>query len=109
MSMTDQKEANVLWLQSVREDVEQFIDQCDWKNAQAGIDAMRENGHFSSADILRKKLLEAQFVYAEDMRFVPCEDVIPLSTERTVKTDRAEVDPRMEAHEDRYQSYKAQV
>ena len=79
--MKDEDNANVLWLESVGQDVEQFIEKCDWANAQAGIDALRENGHFSTADLLRKKLLDAQYVYAEDFRFEPIEETeIPTIT-----------------------------
>lgn len=53
-------------LQSKREDFDLFLAKEDWKNAQAVIDSIREDGHELSADILRKAYLKAQYESKKD-------------------------------------------
>jgi len=83
MSMTDHDTSNEQYVVYCQEEVDQFLAKFDWKNAQKVIDDMRARGFSHEADILRKVLLEAQFVYAEVPRYEPVEevDILPLTPE----------------------------
>ncbi len=83
MSMPDQDLSNEIYLERCQEDVDQELAKFNWKGAQAIIDDMRARGFDHHADILRKVLLEAQFVYAEVPRYEPVEevDILPLTPE----------------------------
>lgn len=83
MSMTDPDSHNEVYLERCQEEVDQLLAQQDWVGAQSLIEDMRARGFSHHADILRKALLEAQFVYAEDFRFVPVEEIEPLVLEAT--------------------------
>ena len=83
--MIDEKEANVQWLDGAQEDFDSFLAKNDWVNAQAVIDAVRENGYSHSADILHKAFLKAQSE-VDELVWVPFEQEIP--------TIRAESSPR---------------
>jgi len=76
--MIDEKEANVRWLDTAQEDFDSFLVKNDWVNAQAVIDAIRENGFSHSADILRKALLKAQHESeVDELVWVPIDQEIP--------------------------------
>lgn len=83
MSMTDHDTSNEQYVVYCQEEVDQFLAKFDWKGAQAIIDDMRARGFDHHADILRKVLLEAQFVWAEVPRYEPVEevDILPLTPE----------------------------
>ena len=81
--MTDHDSHNEVYLERCQEEVDVLLAECKWEEAQAVIEDMHSRGFSHHADILRKALLEAQYVYAEDFRFVPAEevDVLPLTPE----------------------------
>jgi len=91
--MIDEKEANVRWLDGAQEDFDSFLAKNDWVNAQAVIDAVRENGYIHSADILRKAFLKAQYESeVDELVWVPFEQEIPTIPAEKSVSDRHEAD-----------------
>jgi len=72
--MTDHDSHNEVFLERCQEEVDTLLAECKWEEAKVVIKDMRDRGFSHHADILMQALLEAQYVYAEDFRFVPVEE-----------------------------------
>ena len=81
--MTDHDSHNEVYLERCQEEVDVLLADCKWEEAKVVIKDMRSRGFSHDSDILMKALLEAQYVYAEDFRFVPVEEVEPPVLEAT--------------------------
>ena len=91
--MIDEKEANIEWLYRAQEDFDSFLAKNDLVNAQAVMDAVRENGYIHSADILRKAFLKAQSESeVDELVWVPFEQEIPTIPAEKSVSDRHEAD-----------------
>ena len=89
--MKDQDNANIEWLYRAQEDFDSFLAKNDLVNAQAVMDAVRENGYIHSADILRKAFLKAQSE-VDELVWVPFEQEIPTIPAEKSVSDRHEAD-----------------
>jgi hypothetical protein len=65
---------NETYLEAAREDFDGFLKKHEWKNAQAIIDNLYDLNLTVEATKLRKEYLNAQYDYAEDIRYEPVED-----------------------------------
>lgn len=115
MSMTDHDSANEMYLERAQEDVDQFIAECNWTEAIAEAQDLRNRGFSSQADTLMKRILDAQYVYAEDFRFVPFQHPTPPVLEKCWYDGDKGIDidvlysETAENAEAVYQAYRAQV
>lgn len=68
---------NTEFLEAAQEDADQFLAEGRWKDAQAIVDNLFEQGFEHEAVIIRKALIQKQYESTLDVEFVPHVDPVP--------------------------------